>query len=74
MRTRSVHGIGMRRHLTIAGIDRHGRVAAVRRLQPGRIVVMPRVTWIAELPKGSLPPAVGTRLQLLRSGGGLATS
>ncbi|MGA7272214.1 MAG: hypothetical protein WB239_14175 [Acidimicrobiia bacterium] len=69
IRTRSVHGFWIRRPLTVVGLDREGRVTAVRVLKRGRIVLMAGARWILELPQDLRPPSVGDRLTFLPGSG-----
>ncbi len=67
LRTRSVHGFGLRDRLEIVMIDRAGAVTGVGCLDPRRVLVFPAATWVLELPAGHPVPAVGERLMGRRS-------
>lgn len=58
----SVHGFGMKRPLTLVALDRDLTVLRTGRLEPNRVVWMRGARWIVELPDGTTPPSVGTRL------------
>ena len=66
LRTRSVHGFGMRRSLGVLALDDQGRVHAATRLRPRRIVTIRAARWIVELPADHPPPERGAELVLLR--------
>jgi hypothetical protein len=67
LHTRSVHGFGLRRPLTVVTIDPAGTVTGRSRLAPRRVLVFPAVRWVLELPDGHPVPAVGERLAGTRS-------
>lgn len=66
IRTRSVHGFGMSRRLTVIGLDPEGRVVAVRALDPRRVVTIRAATWMLEIPTETGAPDVGDLLRLAR--------
>lgn len=58
----SVHGFGMDRPIILVALDRDLTVIGARRLGPNRLVWVRGARWIVELPEGTTPPRVGTRL------------
>lgn len=57
MRTRSIHGFGLRSAVEFVAFDAIGVVTHSGILRPGRLVYCRGASWIAELPAGSpLPP------------------
>ena len=65
LQTRSVHTLGMRRPITIVGIDRAGTVQWVRTALPGRVVTDRVVAWIAEMPGVVEGPVTGHVLRVV---------
>ncbi len=66
LRTRSVHGFGMRTPLAVLVLDAAGTVIDRALLRPWTVVVAPAATWITEIPATVVPPPAGTELVLLR--------
>lgn len=62
LRTRSVHGLGMREALRVVSIDHAGRVRRVEVLSPGGLFFDQGARWVIELPLSRPPPPVGVRL------------
>jgi hypothetical protein len=60
----SVHTIGRRKPLEVAGLDASMRVTSVRTLPPNRFIVMPGARMVIEAPAGQSLPAVGDRVQM----------
>ncbi|HEY7705482.1 MAG TPA: hypothetical protein VID03_11730 [Acidimicrobiia bacterium] len=68
LRTRSVHAIGMKEGLWLAGISEEGVVVAVRHLRPNAIARFSAARWVLELPDDRVPPVPGAVLSW--AGGG----
>jgi hypothetical protein len=64
IRTRSVHSYELTRPLRVVGIDGQGTVQARRHLRPKKMLCLPGVVWILELPIEDPGPEVGERLNL----------
>jgi len=64
LRTRAVHGRGVRRGLRLVAINDAGVVVAVRALGPGGFAWLRGATWVLEQPLDASQPAVGTRLAI----------
>ncbi len=62
-RSRSVHGLGMDRDLTVVAIDGRHRVLAVQRLRPGGLLVIGRACFLLELEATTERPTVGSRVR-----------
>lgn len=60
----SVHGLGMRVPLSVVALDRALVVLEVRRLRPGRVMVVRGARWMLELPPGMTLPS-GDRLSIV---------
>ena len=56
MRTRSIHGFGLRSSIEFVAFDATGVVTRSGRLRPGRVAYCRGASWIAELPAGSPRP------------------
>ena len=63
LRARSVHTVGMRRPITVVGIDRVGMVRWARTVPPGRVVMGRGVDWLAEMAGVVKGPPVGRVLR-----------
>jgi hypothetical protein len=61
--TRSVHGFGMDRELTVVAIDRRHRVIAVQRLEPGGLIVIPAAGMLLELEVTMATPSIGDEVR-----------
>ena len=59
IRTRSVHGLGMREEVSIVGLGADGSVYRVGVLRPRGLAVMVQCRWILELPIAEPLPTVG---------------
>ncbi len=55
--TRSVHTFGLRRPITVVGIDSGMRVVGTRTVGPNRVVLMPRARFFLEMPSNTAGPA-----------------
>lgn len=64
LRTQSVHSCGLVEPLRVAGIDESGTVRVLRDLHPGRMLRLPGVVWILELPIDEPGPGVGEQLNI----------
>ncbi|MGH8945293.1 MAG: hypothetical protein ACRDVL_04015 [Acidimicrobiia bacterium] len=64
IRTRSVHGFGLRSPLLAVGISARMEVTSVRRLRPGHVVHFPGAKFVLELPPGSEAPRVGSTVEI----------
>lgn len=62
MRSRSVHGAGMREDLIVVGLDAAFTVRSWTVLRPGRALRVAGAVWVLELPTDCCPPVVGDRL------------
>ncbi len=62
LRARSIHTWGMRVPIWAAALDSDGVAIRVALLEPGRLLIVPKATWILELPIECHPPEPGTRL------------
>ena len=56
----SVHGVGMRRRITVIALDAEFRVMATRQLRPGGVCAVRGARWMLELPTWAEPPSIGT--------------
>lgn len=66
MRTRSVHGFGLRLEVEFVALDSVGVVVRAGTLRPRRIAHCRGAAWIAELPAGTALPLVGTAVAVDR--------
>lgn len=64
MKTRSVHGIGLRASLRVVAVSSGMQVYAVRWLHPGRVLFFPKARFILELPPEADTPPIGSRLEI----------
>ncbi len=58
MRTRSIHGFGLRSAIEFVALDMAGVVTRSGILRPGRVAYCGGASWIAELPAGCPRPPV----------------
>lgn len=66
----SVHGLGMRRPLLVAGLAGDGRVLGVVTLRPGKVVWFRGAAAVLELPDDHPPPPVGAVIEVTERPGG----
>ncbi|MFQ5523517.1 MAG: hypothetical protein ACE5F5_08050 [Acidimicrobiia bacterium] len=64
LRTRSVHGFGMKYPFLAVGLTRDWRVSESRLVSPGRLAYFPRCRWVLELPADAEPPPSGLVLEV----------
>ncbi len=62
IRTRSVHGFGMRRPLLVIALDDEYTVLGSKVLSPNRVVTFPRAWLMVEAPAHLEPPPPGERM------------
>lgn len=59
LRTRSVHTLGLKRHIRALSTSPTGEVLAIRDLRPNRVAFFRGAQYIIELPAGHPVPKVG---------------
>lgn len=64
LRTRSVHGFGMRHPFLAIGLDRSLRVTISRVVKPGQVAWLSGARLVLEMPAGVEPPLDGATLKL----------
>ncbi len=64
LRTRSVHGFGMRDPFLAVGLSDDLRVVAARVVSPGGVAYFSGCRWVLELPLEADPPPPGATLEV----------
>lgn len=64
LQTCCVHSVGVAQSLRVVGIDRHGTVQEQQILDPRRLLRIPGVVWVLELPIDDPHPEIGERLDI----------
>jgi hypothetical protein len=64
LRVASVHTLGRREPMEVAGLDASMRVTSVKTLPPNRLISMPGARMVIETPAGQPLPAVGDLVEM----------